>query len=41
VPCPAGAPEMYTLKLVLLTYPPPFAFIVSVFLLFLLADGHT
>jgi hypothetical protein len=32
---------MYTLKLVLLTYPPLSAFIVSVFLLFLLADGHT
>ena len=41
LPCPAGAPEMYTLKLVLLTYPPLSAFIVSVFLLFLLADGHT
>ena len=41
VPSPAGAPEMYTLKLVLLTYPPLSAFIVSVFLLFLLADGHT
>lgn len=41
VPCPADAPEMYTLKLVLLTYPPLSAFIVSVFLLFLLADGHT